>query len=98
MTDDVTLREVGIYDPEYEHGGVEDIDLFYRMKLAHKKLIMVGTVTYWHKEGATRYSATQKGKNHEAEKRNLAYFKAKWGFDALPHLYSRILLDNRINL
>lgn len=98
MTTTNCLKEIGLYDEGYKHGGVEDIDLFYRMKRAGKRLIMTGKVTYWHKEGATRFSPTQKGINNAVEPENFKHFKNKWGFDALKYLYSRILVDNRINL
>ena len=98
MTTTDILQEIGIYDENYKHGGVEDIDLFYRMKRAGKRLIITGKLTYWHKEGATRFSPTMKGINNAAEVENLKYFNKKWGFDAIKYLYSRILVDNRINL
>ena len=91
------LEDVGFYDPLYEHGGVEDIDLFYRAKLAGKRLIMTPRVWYWHQEGATRYSDEEKGKQSVAFQKNVEYFKKKWGFDGVKELNSRILEDKRIN-
>ena len=98
MTSDKLLREVGIYDEEYIHGSIEDIDLFWRAKQANKRLIMTAGVTYWHKEGATRYSSTLKAYNKEMEKKNIAYFQKKWGFDPIKRLNSLILVDNDISL
>jgi GT2 family glycosyltransferase len=96
ITTDAFLREIGQYDEKYEHGGIEDIDLFYRAKKAHKRLIMTPKIKYWHEEGATRYSETQKGKQSEAIKRNEDYFEKKWGFDPIRQL-NTILRDNRLN-
>lgn len=90
--------KIQIYDEHYKHGGVEDIDLFYRAKLLGKKLIMTPNVHYWHKEGATRYSETQQVTQSKAIKENEEYFMWKWGFHPIKELYKKILLDNRINL
>lgn len=90
------FRDVGFYDENYRHGGVEDIDLFWRAKQLGKRLIMTPEVKYWHKEGATRYSATQKDIQSKAIKENEAYFERKFGFDPIKHL-GKILIDNRIN-
>lgn len=97
ITKKSVLDEVGIYDENYLHGGVEDIDLFYRMKLAGKKLFMTPSIKYWHKEGATRYSGDQYAKNKEAEKGNIAYFIKKWGFHPVQEMYSKIFEDKRFN-
>lgn len=97
MTTKNFFQDIGLYDENYKHGGVEDIDLFWRAKQAGKKLIMCPNVSYWHKEGATRYSETQKGKQSECIKENEEYFKRKWGFDPIKELHNKILIDNRIN-
>ncbi|MHB1086420.1 MAG: glycosyltransferase family 2 protein [Minisyncoccota bacterium] len=91
------LRECGLYDEMYVHGGIEDIDLFWRWKQSGKRLIITPRLQFFHVEGATRYSGTQKEWQKEAIKANEAYFKAKWGFSPIKNLFSKILLDNRIN-
>ena len=92
------LRECGLYDEEYKN-GVEDIDLFWRWKRAGKRLIMTPRIDYWHKEGATRYSdiMDQKGIQRVDIKASENHFKEKWGFDGIKFLYTRILIDERIN-
>lgn len=91
------LEHIGLLDENYRHGGMEDIDFFYRAKLAGKVLMMTPRVWYWHQEGATRYSDQERGIQSEAFKENLEYFKRKWGFDGLKELHSKILTDRRIN-
>ena len=91
------LREIGLYDENYEHGGVEDIDLFYVAKKANKRLVMTPKVLYGHKEGATRYSDGEKKKQSDAILRNEAYFEKKYGIHPIKHL-NQILCDRRINL
>lgn len=83
MTKKSILDDVGLYDENFVHGGYEDIDLFYRVKLAGGKLIMTPKVAYWHKEGATRFSDAkgEKGRQAKAEPKNVAYFKEKWGMN-----------------
>lgn len=90
------LDDIGLLDENFQHGGMEDIDFFYRAKQAGKRLIMTPRVWYWHKEGATRYSDQEKGKQSEAFPRNIAYFKRKHGFDGYKDL-NKILVDNRLN-
>ncbi len=94
---DSLFRELGLYDENYKHGGVEDIDLFWRWKQAGKRLIITPRIQFFHVEGATRYSAGEQGVQSDAIKRNEAYFESKWGFDPVKMLYSKILTDNRIN-
>ncbi len=98
MTTKKVLEEIGLYDENYLHGGIEDIDLFYRAKNAGIKLIITPNVSYWHREGATRYSNNEKDKQSIAIKKNEEYFVKKWGFDPIKELYSKILIENRINL
>jgi GT2 family glycosyltransferase len=88
--------DCGIYDENYRHGGVEDIDLFYTAKQKGKRLIMTPRLQYWHKEGATRYSDTQKGIQNEAILINEQYFKDKYGFHPIKHL-NEILTCNYLN-
>ncbi len=90
------FEDCGIYDENYEHGGVEDIDLFYVAKQKGKRLIMTPRIWYWHKEGATRYSETQKDTQREAIKRNEKYFEKKYGIDPIKNL-NKILTCNYIN-
>ncbi len=90
------FETVGLYDENYEHGGVEDIDLFYSAKKLGKRLIMTPKIRYWHKEGATRYSETQKGIQSEAIKRNEKYFEQKYGIDPIRNL-NKILTCTYIN-
>lgn len=97
MTTKNFFEEIGLYDENYKHGGVEDIDLFYRAKKTGKKLIMTPNVSYWHKEGATRYSETQKDKQAISILENQKYFENKWGFHPIKELFRNILKDNRIN-
>jgi len=91
------LREHGLYDPAYKHGGIEDIDLFWRWKQAGKRLIITPRLQFFHVEGATRYSEGEKGKQSVAIKENEAYFESKWGFSPIRFLFEKILKDNRIN-
>lgn len=98
MTTDKLLRELGIYDENYIHGSIEDIDLFWRAKQANKRLIMSAGVIYWHKEGATRYSPTLKEHNKEMEIKNIKYFESKHGFSPIKYLNSKILIDNHISI
>ena len=98
MTTDKLFRELGIYDENYIHGSIEDIDLFWRAKQAKKKLIMSAGVTYWHKEGATRYSPTLREYNKEMEIKNIKYFESKHGFNPIKHLNNKILTDTHINI
>lgn len=97
ITKKSVLEEIGIYDENYKHGGIEDIDLFHRARLAGKKLYMTPSIKYWHKEGATRYAGEEYGKNKEAEKDNIAYFIKKWDFHPVENLQRTILQDNRFN-
>lgn len=96
ITTDKFFREVGLYDENYEHGGIEDIDLFYSAKKLGKRLIMTPRIQYWHEEGATRYSETQKDKQRDCITKNEAYFEKKYGFHPVKKLHT-ILIDNRIN-
>lgn len=97
MTTKAFFEEIGLYDENYKHGGMEDIDLFHRANLAGKKLIMNPQVIYWHKEGATRYSDQEKDKQAKAITKNEAYFAEKWGFDGIREL-NNILTHNPINI
>ena len=98
MTTDHLLREIGVYDEEYIHGSIEDIDLFWRIKKAGKTMFMTGGVTYWHKEGATRYSSADIRKyNKDIEIKNIAYFTKKWGFDPIKNLTSKILIHTSVD-
>jgi len=90
------FQDCGLYDENYEHGGIEDIDLFYIAKQKGKRLIMTPKIQYWHQEGATRYSETQKGKQSEAILRNEAYFEKKYGVHPIAHL-NNILVCNFLN-
>ncbi len=91
------IEDVGLLDENFKHGGVEDIDFFYRAKLKGKRLVMTPRVPYWHFEGATRYSDLEKGTQAKADVGNRAYFKKKYGVELEEEL-SNILVDNRINL
>ena len=97
MTKISVLRELGLYDEGFEHGGYEDIDLFLRWKKAGKRLLMTPKVPYWHEEGATRFSEQERGTQNNVEPKNRQYFKEKWGFDAQLEINNK-LVDNRINL
>lgn len=89
------LEECGLYDEKFMN-GYEDIDLFYRWKQAKKRLLMTPKVHYWHKEGATRFSDMEKGKQSEDEIKNREYFREKNGFYAHKEI-NNFLTDNRIN-
>jgi len=89
------LEECGLYDEVFQN-GYEDIDLFLRWKQMKKRLIMTPKVPYWHKEGATRFSDMERGRQSEDEIKNRAYFKQKHGFDAHEKM-NTFLIDNRIN-
>jgi len=97
ITTDSFFRKIGVYDEGYRHGGVEDIDLFWRAKKVGKRLIMTPRIQYFHVEGATRYSETQKDIQSKAITKNEAYFVQKWGFDPIKELNSKILQFNPIN-
>lgn len=88
--------EIGMYDENYRHGGVEDVDLFYRAKQAGKRLVMTPSVSYWHKEGATRYSVGEKERQSKAISENELYFEKKWGFHPIQKINS-ILTEERLN-
>lgn len=88
--------DCGLYDENYEHGGIEDIDLFYLAKEKGKRLIMTPKIKYWHEEGATRYSSTQRGKQNDKILKNEAYFKDKYGFHPVQKLHE-ILICNYLN-
>jgi GT2 family glycosyltransferase len=90
------FEDCGLYDEAYEHGGVEDIDLFYVAKKQGKRLIMTPKIWYWHKEGATRYSDTQRDTQRDAIKRNEQYFKDKYGLDPIRNL-NKILTCTYLN-
>lgn len=92
-----TFEKHGLYDENFEHGGYEDIDLFMRIQEAGDKLVMTPKVSYWHEEGATRFSEQERGTQDIAEVKNRQYFRDKWGFDAHEEMNQR-LVDNRINL
>lgn len=91
------LRELGLYDEGFLHGGYEDVDLFLRWKNAGKRLLMTPKVPYWHKEGATRFGEQEKGRQSDVEPLNRAYFEKKHGFDAHKEM-NNFLQDNRINM
>lgn len=96
MTTKKAFEEIGIYDENFIHGGYEDIDLFLRFKKADKRLIMTPKVAYWHEEGATRFSETQKGIQDEVTPKNLEYFLKKWEFKPHQNIL-QFMIDNRIN-
>lgn len=79
------LREVGLFDEQFEVGGEEDVDLFLRIRDEHKKLIVMSDKSiFWHKEGATRWNEELEGfkeRNKAAEDKNYERFADKWGFD-----------------
>lgn len=91
------LRKIGLLDESFEHGGYEDIDLFYRARLEGYKQLITPKVQYWHKEGATRFSEEEIGKQTVAEGKNLAYFINKWKFNPHQHMYRKIFTDEIIN-
>lgn len=91
------LDTIGLLDEGFKHGGMEDIDFFYRAKQAGLKLFMTPKVWYWHQEGATRYSPEERGKQRIAFQENIEYFKEKHGFCGFTDL-NKILVDNRVNL
>lgn len=97
ITKKSVLEKYGLYDEAYQHGGYEDIDLFLRIKNGGDKLIMTPKIWYWHKEGATRFSDKEKGRQSAAEPLNREYFKTKHGFDYQTNV-NNIFIDNRINL
>lgn len=78
------LKEVGLFDEQFEVGGEEDTDLFMRIKYAGYLLVMSDKSCFWHKEGATRWNEEIPGfkdKNKEIEQGNYDRFAAKWGYD-----------------
>lgn len=91
------IDDVGYFDENYKHGGIEDIDYLHRAKLAGKKFVMTPNVTYWHLEGQTRYTGDEKAKQSKAILENEAFFEKKWGFHPVKNLM-KILQDDRKNL
>ena len=91
------LDDYGLYDEGFLHGGYEDIDLFLRWKNAGEKLIITPKVQYWHKEGATRFSEEEKGKQISVEDHNREYFCKKNGFNPHENILD-FMKDDRINL
>lgn len=79
------LQKIGVFDPVYERGGFEDVDLFLRARDTYgMKIVMSGKECFWHKEGATRWGIDEGGFNLESrgyEERNRRRFADKWGFD-----------------
>lgn len=80
-----TLRQVGLFDEQFLRGGLEDVDLFLRVRDKHNlRIIMSGESCFWHAEGATRWSddaGAGFGKESKAiEDENLKKFIKKWGF------------------
>ena len=90
------LDKIGYFDENFSHGGYEDLDYFYRAKLAGLKLIITPKVAYWHKEGTTRFLGQEKEKQNIAEKHNLEYFIKKHKFNPHQNL-NKIFEDIRFN-
>lgn len=83
MSKKSVLEEVGLFDERYEGGGMEDVDLFLRMRdRFRKKIIMSAKSMFWHKEGATRWNEEMdfKGKYKAIETENEKKFEQEWGF------------------
>lgn len=57
---------------------------------------MTPKIRYWHKEGATRYSDTQKETQRVAILKNESYFEKKYGVHPIKNL-NKILTCNYIN-
>jgi GT2 family glycosyltransferase len=83
------LQKVGLFDEQFKRGGLEDVDLFMRIRDTYKlKLIMSARSIFWHKEGATRWrdepvgeAKSYKEENKEIEEENLQKFTKKWGYN-----------------
>ena len=86
MTTPSVLKEIGLFDEQFEVGGEEDVDLFLRCRdYFDYKIVMSGKSCFWHREGATRWNDNvEKGykeKNKAIEQKNYDRFSEKWGFD-----------------
>jgi GT2 family glycosyltransferase len=78
------LEKVGIFDEKFERGGMEDVDLFLRMRDTYgMKIVMSGKSVFWHEEGATRFKTNQEMEQEfrQADLDNEAKFEKKWGFN-----------------
>lgn len=84
MSTSEVLKDIGLFDEQFEIGGEEDVDLFLRIRDSYK-IIMSGRSMFWHKEGATRWNDEIeegfKAKNKAIEQINYDKFAKKWGFD-----------------
>lgn len=95
------LEKVGLFDEQFEVGGLEDIDLFLRIRDTFgMKIIMSGKNCFWHKEGATRWNDEIaegfKDRNKAIEEVNYEKFNNKWGFDVRKEglrFYEDILIE-----
>ena len=87
------FEKLGYFDERYLT-GVEDIDYFYRARLAGIKMCMTSSVWYWHKEGATRDSSLEmKTKNKKNHLENIRKFEDKWGFNCCSEMYTNIFKE-----
>ncbi len=101
MTKKSILEKVGLFDEQFEVGGLEDVDLFLRIRDTFGyKIIMSGKSCFWHKEGATRWNDEIeegfKNKNKAIEEVNYEKFNNKWGFDVRKEglrFYEDILIE-----
>lgn len=87
------FEKIGYFDERYLT-GVEDIDYFYRARLAGIKMCMTASVWYWHKEGATReHNAEHKAKNLQNHYNNIKKFTDKWGFNCETEMFDKIFKE-----
>lgn len=73
-----------VFDEQFERGGMEDVDLFLRMRDTYgMKIVMSGKSVFWHEEGATRFKTneTMEKEFRQADLDNEAKFEKKWGFN-----------------
>ncbi|HCJ66976.1 MAG TPA: hypothetical protein DHV62_06545 [Elusimicrobia bacterium] len=91
-----TFETLGYFDERFLT-GVEDIDYFYRARLAGLKMYMTSAVWYWHKEGATRDSSKEMSdQNKINHDENIRRFNEKWGFNCCSEMYVKIFNENQL--
>lgn len=97
MSKKSVIEKVGLFDQQFSGGGMEDVDLFLRMRDTYgMKIIMSGKSVFWHAEGSTRFKVSKEmeEKYRAIQLENEQRFKKKWGFDYMttPNLWHENVL------
>ncbi len=87
MSTKKVLKKVGLFDEQFIRGGLEDVDLFLRMRDTFgMKIIMSQRAWYYHAEGKTRWNQTKNEyinnfniTSKQLEAGNMKKFQEKWG-------------------